>query len=293
MDLLQLEYFRALARGQHVTRVAAELGVAQPSLSRSIARLEQELGVALFDRSGRQLRLNRFGLVFLGAVTRALGSLDDGKREVRDMAGLQAGQVAIAATTLRWIPELLEVFARQHPGIHFRLIQSETQTMLRQLESGDIDLGLTSQPPVGQGIRWQPVLTEELLLAVPSKHRLAQRRSVDLADVRDEPFVSLKRGYDTRDLTDAFCLQAGFTPKSVCEVDEPAAIRALVRAGLGIAFLPEASWRTTGEEEPLPVHIERPKCERSLGLVWREDRYLSVAAREFRAFVINYFAAMR
>jgi DNA-binding transcriptional LysR family regulator len=293
MDLLQLEYFCALARTQHVTRAAAELGVAQPSLSRSIARLEQDLGVPLFDRQGRLLRLNRFGVAFLGAVTRALSQLEEGRREVTDIAGLQQGQIAIAATTLRWIPEVLQSFRRQHPRVRFRLIQSETEAMRRQLEAGEIDLGLTSQPMLGPNIRWQAVVTEEILLAVPAKHRLARRRRVDLSEVRDEPFVSLKRGYDTRDLTDGFCLQAGFTPRSVCEVDEPAAIRALVRAGLGIAFLPEASWRTTGEDEPLPVHIGRPRCERSLGLAWREDRYLSVAAREFRRFVVEYFADLR
>jgi DNA-binding transcriptional LysR family regulator len=131
-------------------------------------------------------------------------------------------------------------------------------------------------------------------LAVPATHRLAERGRIQLGEVADEPFISLKPGYDLRELTDQVCRQAGFAPRAVCEVDEPAAIRGLVRAGLGVAFLPAASWRwrVAGEPGPVPLQIEAPTCQRILRLAWRDDRYLSAAARQFRAFVIAYFARL-
>jgi DNA-binding transcriptional LysR family regulator len=292
VDLLQLRYFQVVARLQHMTRAAADLAVAQPSLSRTIARLEQELGVPLFDRQGRQIRLNHFGSAFLECVDRALAQLEDGRREVADLAGLEQGQVTLAATTLRWVPELLNTFRSRHPHVRFRLIQAETAAMRLQLERGESDLCLSGLPIEGPGIHSVPVLTEEIFLAVPSTHRLAERSSIRLGEVADEPFISLKPGYDMRDLTDQFCRQAGFAPQAVCEVDEPAAIRALVRAGLGVAFLPAASWRFVGEPEPVPLHVEAPSCQRILALAWREDRYLSAAARLFRQFMIDYFARL-
>jgi DNA-binding transcriptional LysR family regulator len=292
MDLLHLTYFQTVARLEHMTRAAGELAVAQPSLSRAIARLEQELGAPLFDRQGRQIRLNQFGRAFLGHVDRAMAQLEDGRREVADLAGLERGQVALAATTLRWVSELLNAFLSRHPHVRFRLIQVETAAMRQQLERGGSDLCLSALPIEGSGIQSVPVLTEEIFLAVPATHRLAERGSIPLGAVADEPFISLKPGYDLRDLTDQFCGQAGFVPQSVCEVNEPAAIRGLVRAGLGVAFLPAASWRAVGEPDPVPLHIEAPTCQRILHLAWRDDRYLSVAARQFRAFVIAYFARL-
>ena len=292
MDLLQLRHFQAAARREHVTRAAAELAVAQPSLSRTIAQLEAELGVPLFDRHGRQIRLNPFGRAFLGAVDRALAELEAGRREVADLAGQAHGEVVLAATTLRWMPELVRAFRAEHPGVRFRLVQSATAAMRQQLERGEVDVCLTALPLDGTGLAWVPLLSEEILLAVPHGHRLAGRERIDLAEVADEPFISLKRGYDLRDLTDQLCQSAGFVPQAVCELDEPTAIRGLVQAGLGVAFLPAASWRVSGSADPVPLHIRTPICQRTLGLAWRTDRYQSVAARQARDFLIASFARL-
>ena len=292
MDLLQLEYFRTVARHEHMTRAAEELGIAQSGLSKTIGRLEADLGVPLFDRRGRQIHLNQFGRAFLGRADRALAQLEDGRREVSDLAGLEQGQVSFAATTLRMVPEFLHAFLAEHPHIRFRLTQAETPAMRRQLERGETDLCLTSLPIEGPGMQSVPVLTDEIFLAVPSAHPLAKRDSIQLGEVAGEPFISLKLGYDLRELTDEFCRQAGFSPHVVCEVDEPAAIRGLVKAGLGVAFLPAVSWRAGVEPGPAPLHITAPTCQRMLRLTWRDYRYLSVAAQQFRAFVIEYFARL-
>ena len=174
MDLLQLRYFQAVARHQHVSRAAAELRVAQPALSRAIARLEAELGVPLFDRRGRRVRLNRFGAMFLVRADRALDELDQGQHELRDAAGLAQGTVAVAAETLRTLSGLVAGFLTGHPGVSFRLFQSPAPAMAAQLQAGEVDLCLASQPLPGPGLASAELLSEEVLLAVPPSHRLSR-----------------------------------------------------------------------------------------------------------------------
>jgi DNA-binding transcriptional LysR family regulator len=292
MDLLQLHYFRTVARLEHVTRAAEELRGAQPALSKTIARLEAELGVPLFDRRGRRVALNACGRAFLRHVQRVFREVEDGRQELADLAGLARGTVTVAATTLRLLPDLLGAFLECHPGVKFRLTQASTAEMQEQLVSGEIDLCLASAPIVGPAIRSVALFTEDILLAVPPRHRLAGRGRIPLREVAAEPFISAKRGYWSRDLTDDACRQAGFIPDTICEGDEPGAIRSLVAAGLGIAFLPTSARRASTGPEVAWLHITEPVCQRTVSLVWREERYLSAAARRFQQFVMEYFASI-
>jgi LysR family transcriptional regulator, transcription activator of glutamate synthase operon len=292
MELLQLHYFRTVARLEHVTRAAEELTVAQPALSKTIARLEAELGVSLFDRRGRRVSLNTCGRAFLRHVERIFMEMEEGRQELADLTGLERGTVTVAATTLRLLPDLLGAFLDRHPGINFRLSQASTAEMQAWLVSGEIDLCLASVPVTGSAIRSVALFTEEILLAVPPRHRLAGRGRIALGEVAAEPFISAKRGYWSRDLTDDACRQAGFIPDIICEGDEPGAIRNLVAAGLGVAFLPTSSRRAGAGPEVAWLHITEPVCQRTVSLVWREDRYLSAAVRRFQQFAVEYFAAV-
>ncbi|HEY1176897.1 MAG TPA: LysR family transcriptional regulator, partial [Phytomonospora sp.] len=152
MDLLQLRYFRAVARKEHISRAAEELRVAQPSLSRTIARLEDELGVPLFDRKGRRIVLNRYGAAFLDRVERALRELDDGRRELAELAGFDAGDVAIASETLLSLTALLTGFVKAHPGVRVGLRQAAPAEMSRWLREGVVHVCMASQPLTGPGL---------------------------------------------------------------------------------------------------------------------------------------------
>ena len=178
VDLLQLRYFQAVAHHQHVSRAAAELHVAQPALSRSIARLETELGVPLFDRHGRRVQLNRFGTLFLARVARAIGELDQGQHELHDAAGLTQGVVAIAAETLRTVTDLTARFLTGHPGVSLQLYQSPAPVMSAQLQAGEVNLCVASQRLDGPALHSVELLSEEVLLAVPPSHRLARQTRV-------------------------------------------------------------------------------------------------------------------
>ncbi|HVU68056.1 MAG TPA: LysR family transcriptional regulator [Ktedonobacteraceae bacterium] len=294
MDLLQLKYFQVVAQLEHMTRAAEKLYLAQPSLSQSIARLEEELGVPLFDRQGRRIHLNQFGRAFLKRVERIFLELEEGKREVADMAGLEHGSIALAVASTQPLPELLSGFLARYPRVRFRLFQQQSlTTVVQQLERGEIDLCISSPPIEQPGITWVPLLTEELFLLVPAGHRLAARDSIRLIEAAREPFICLKPGHGLRDLMDDLCKQAGFEPDIAFEGDETATVRGLVTAGLGVTFVAGKSWQSRTSDQPFAMlHIEEPVCQRTIGLAWLEDRYLSEASRRFREFVIEYFSSL-
>ena len=289
MDLLQLRYFQAVARHQHVSRAAEELRVAQPSLSRTIARLEADLGVPLFDRHGRRLVLNRFGAAFLARVDAALDELGQGRKELDDLAGLEHGSVAVAAETLLLVSDLLAGFLAEHPGIGFRLYQSPAPAMAGLLHADQVDFCLASQPLDDDSLEAAELYSEEALLAVPPAHRLAGRERAGLDDLTDEVFVVTRPGYWHRALVDRLFADAGRQPVIGCETDEPAAIPALVAAGLGAALLPAMSRRENPRRDLAWLHLDVPDCRRTLRLTWRRGVYLSAAARAFRDAATAWF----
>jgi DNA-binding transcriptional LysR family regulator len=289
MDLLQLRYFQAVARREHLSQAAAELRIAQPSLSRAIARLEADLGVPLFDRVGRGLRLNRFGAGFLRRVDRALRELDDARRELTDAAGLDHGSIAVAAETLLTLTGVLTEFRAEHPGVDIRLYQSSAAAMARQLRTGEVDLCFASQSLPGPDLRTLELLREDVLLAVPPGHRLAGRERVRLEEVADEQFVTTRPGYWPRELADRLFAAAGLQPKYSCESDEPGATGYLISAGLGVGLVPEYASRVSTNVPGSGLYLDVPDCHRVLALVWRADTYVSAAAQRLTEFASDYF----
>ncbi|ANN17299.1 LysR family transcriptional regulator [Amycolatopsis orientalis] len=291
MDLLALRYFQTVARLEHVGRAAEKLRVAQPSLSRTLARLENELGVPLFDRHGRRIRLNRFGAAFLRRVDRVLAELDDARQELDDAAGWERGTVTVAAESLLVLTEPVRTFVPGHPLVDVRLSQASAAGMTEKLRSGEVDLCVTSQPLSGNDIRSRVLLDEPVMLCVPSGHRLAGRRRVGLADLAGEPFLTTRPGYWQRALAEHLFAKAGLELQIVCEGDEAAVLFQLVDAGLGIAFVPSLGLRADVSTTVVWLGVDDPECRRVLSVAWREDTYLSAAARRFRDHTVEHFRA--
>ncbi|GGS14736.1 transcriptional regulator [Streptomyces aureoverticillatus] len=289
MDLLQLRYFQTVARFEHISRAAEELRVAQPSLSRTLARLEAELGTPLFDRQGRRIRLNPYGAMFLRHVDRALSELDDGRRALRDARDTGLGRVSVASETLLTVTHLLGSFRADHPGADVRLYQSNAAEMSRQLRAGEVDFCVASQPLTGTNLESVELAREEVLLAVPPGHWLDGRESVTIPEVADEPFVTTRPGQWQRTLLDQLFTAEGLTPRLSCEGDEPGASQDMISAGLGIGLIPAMS-RQAGTATRVPVawvHLDAPGCHRVLTLVRNRDTYLSEAALKFREFTTS------
>lgn len=293
MELLQLRYFRVVARREHMTKAAEELSIAQPSLSKTIRRLEQEIGVRLFDRQGRSLQLNRFGKAFLEHVDTLFSELEEGRRKVRDMAGLEQGEVSLCAASTYGLPDILHRFQMLHPAVRFHLSQCSLAEMPQRLETGACDFCFLSLPLVKPGIQWETLLTEELLLVVPAMHRLAEQESVPLSEVAHEAVVIEKIGSGLRDLVDISCQQAGFTLHPSYEIDEPAALFAFIEAQLGVGFTPEMMKKRAHEHMLRTLHLTHPTCQRYFGIAWHQKHFLSQAAQAFYQFVREYCAHLQ
>lgn len=291
MELLQLKYFQTVARLEHMTNAAKKLHIAQPALSMTIARLEEDLGVPLFDRTRRQIRLNTYGKAFLRKVDAALSLLDEGQREVRDLAGLERGTVAIATNALNRITQVIRAFRDRFPNVTFRIIEvapAETNRIADMLEDGTVDIGFSPTLFHRIGIQEHPVLQAEVLLAVPNEHRFAHKRSISLQQVAQDSFIEYKEGHPFREVNDHLCQIARIERKIMCEVEDPTALGNLVHAGLGVALVPKCKGEKSSDFTLL--HIEDSDCKRNFSISWYESRYQSKATSEFKTFVADYFA---
>lgn len=152
MELSQLKYFEIVAKHEHITRAAEELHIAQPSLSKAISRLEAELGVELFDRQGRNIKLNSFGRVFLKRVSKIFLELENGRQELADMSGLEQGRISLAWTSTLLLPRVLEGFLSIYPNVSFKQIVATTLEMKSQMEEGILDICISSPSVEGPGI---------------------------------------------------------------------------------------------------------------------------------------------
>ncbi|MXQ55761.1 LysR family transcriptional regulator [Shimazuella alba] len=289
MELLQLHYFRTVAQLEHMTKAAEELHIAQPALSQSISRLEKDLGVPLFDRKGRQIKLNSYGKIFLQKAETALKVLEEGQRELSDRAGMEYTSIYIVASAIDRLSGALKKFLSMHPKINFRITQASMDNMAQLIEDPEVDFCFTAVPIVRPGVFTIPVLKEEIFLGVPPGHRFANRSKISLSEAANEPFINYRKGYPFRIMNDTLCYEAGFSPNVVCEADDPGSIASLVRAGLGVAFVGSCKI----DDDLTKLRINEPACHRIYELVWLKDRYLSLAARNFRDFLVAYFLELQ
>lgn len=285
MDWEQLEYFRTAGRLQHVTRAAEQLGITQPALSRAIGRLERELGVSLFHHVGRSVRLTRPGEAFLTRVERALAEIEEGRRELSDLDGEVRGSLALGfLRTLgeEYVPRLVRRFREAQPDVRFSFTQNNGAALEQLLLSGDLDCAMVAGPVRDPRLRWTRVFEQEIVLIVARTHRLAARKTVRLADVAGEPFISFKPGHAIREVTDELCGAARFTPQIAFEGDESSGIAGFVAQGFGVALVPES--RSSAGVVALRL---TGGARRAMGLAWVRERYRSVAERAFATFVIE------
>ncbi|MCC2928384.1 LysR family transcriptional regulator [Bacillus sp. LBG-1-113] len=290
MEWEQLEYFQTLARIQHVTKAAETLSITQPALSRSIVRLENYLGVPLFDRQGRSITLNKYGERFLKRVDSIMKEFTEGREEIQSLLQPDQGEVSLGflhtlGTTI--VPNLIGAFKDQYPNVHFQLNQSHSNQLLDKLKSGELDLCLLASFPVESNIMWKPLWKEELFLFLPKHHVLATRQEITLNEIATEPFVLMKEGFALRVTIDHIFEQVNITPNIVFEGEEAATIAGFVAAGLGVSILPD--FKGLDQTNIAKVRISWPRFERAVGISWIGGKYLSPVAENFKQYIINQF----
>jgi DNA-binding transcriptional LysR family regulator len=288
----RLRQFVVVAREEHLTRAAESLGVPQPTLSRSIARLEADLGVPLFTRPGRSIRLTRHGGYLLDAAERALAALADTAEQLAGDASPSSGRVALGFLhTLggETVPRLLKDFRARYPLVRFTLVQDNAHGLLARLRDGEVDLCLTAPLPRSPDVRTHGLAEQRIDLFVPADHRLAARHraGMPLAEAADEDFIVMEPGYGLRTITDDLCRAAGFEPRITFEGEEADTARGLVGAGLGVSLLP-ATASSLADPSVVAVRITAPRAVRTVGIAWPDDRPVSAPAAAFRDFAVTY-----
>ena len=289
MELHQLEYFRALAHIKHFTNTSKAIAVSQPALSRSMAKLESELGVALFDRKDKHLDLTDAGRKFLEYVEKGLYQIEAGKKAIT-ATHANTGTVRLAFIQSLGgycVPQLLSQFREQYPQISFSLTQDNPLSLGEQLRDGKTDLCLCSAMVSVERVGWMYLCSEELYLVVHKNHPFASRKQVNLQEASSEQFIALEPAYNLRILANQFCDLAGFAPNIIFEGADVFSVAGLVRAQLGITILPKIPALESPELAFVPISF--PVCQRSIGIAWNTTSPLSEAASAFQKFILEKY----
>lgn len=286
MDLRQLRYFVAIADHRSFRGAADELRLAQPALSQQVQRLEAELGVALFDRSSRPVKVTDAGAHLVPLARSILSDVERARAEIRDFASEPRGRLAVGAmqylTSLE-LPDLLADFGRRHPAVELGLRVGTTGQLCDSLGLGDIDVVICHVDELGSRpeLTVEPLRVEELVFVIARDSSRAADGRATITSLAGEPLIAFHRGASIRDAMNAAFEHSGLTPKIAFEIgDMPTAVQLAAR-GLGVALVPRSiANRETGIAI---LGVAPTPLTRQVALVWRRDRHRSRALEAFRA----------
>ena len=241
MELHQLRYFCAVARAKSFTRAATEEGLAQPTLSHQIHKLETELGVPLLERLGRSVRLTHFGEDFLPRAQQILRGVEEAQMSLAALGEGVRGKLAIGVIPTimpYFLAPRIAGFAAQFPQVEVRLVEDVTARLVEGLQAGELDVVLASPPISNPDVVCSELFREQILLAVAANHRLASVETVELSEVRSERLLLLKEGHCFREQALATCTRAKAQFESTFESDQFSSLFPLVASGFGVSLVP-------------------------------------------------------
>lgn len=288
-NLRQLRYFVAVADHLSFTRAAQALHLSQPPLSQQIQALEEDLGVRLFDRTKRRVRLTEPGRLFLDEARKLLAQAESARVTVTQAAAGYGGRLRlgypVSVAFHRALPRALLEFARLAPGVQVELSEMYTSAQYEALLAGQIDVGFVRAQPAPtvwrrDVLRLRELDRERLLLAMPAAHPLASREAVAMRELADTPFVAQPGRYGTtlHDALTTLTNRAGFHPAIAQEAEQVTGLLALVSAGIGVALVP-ASLQAVKLEAVKLVQLTDREAFLMVGLATREDQHSPVLDR--------------
>jgi DNA-binding transcriptional LysR family regulator len=293
MDLRQLRYLVALAEKGSFTRAAASEHIAQPAVSQQIRRLEEELGLALVERTTRRVALTEAGELLVVRARRVMAELDAAEIELQALRGMKAGHVTIGAMHTMGpidVSLALALFSARHPDVQLTVREHSSEEMAEMLRVDELDLAFLSvtERVESHGLGLHQLVSEELVVLLPREHRLGRRRQVRMVELADESFISFREGARLRELLLSAGHQAGFEPRVTLESNESQRVRRLVSRGLGVAILPRSDGEGPGAEVAVAKLVD-PALTRDITLAWREGRRHAPAATEFLQLALDTF----
>lgn len=290
MELLQLKYFQVAAKTQNFSKAAEELNISQPSLSMTIAHLEDELNAKLFERKGRNIVINENGTAFLARVNAIFLEVENAKNQITEINGRQSKRISLATTSPRLLTGVLKEFLLKYSDVIINQKCETLENIEKRLQAGDIDFGLTVPAIRRDNIECKILKNDEVVLIVPESHPYANKKSINLMEAANDSFIALDNSYNFRKISDSVCISAGFTPNVEFEVDD-GLMNDMLSLQRGIALLPKYLIERPhiGKSHLKMLKIDSPDPQIQIGLSWHKQRYFSHETKTFRDFLIEYY----
>jgi DNA-binding transcriptional LysR family regulator len=286
----QLRVFEAVARLSSFTRAAEELHLTQPAVSMQVRQLEDEVGLPLFEKLGKQMRLTEAGRElhhYSRNINRSLQEMED---VFESLKGVNRGRlnIAVASTVNYFAPRLLAAFHELYPGIALRLDITNRERLVQQLQANSVDIVLMGQPPMGVDVESEAFMDNPLVVVAPPEHPLAAERQIELERLTEEVFLMREPGSGTRQAMERFFAEQGVSIRHGMQMTRNEAIKQAVRSGLGLSVVSLHTVELELETGRLVIlDVKGFPLERQWYLVYRRGRRLSPAARAFRQFVLE------
>jgi LysR family hydrogen peroxide-inducible transcriptional activator len=285
VELDQLRYFVAVARAGTFTRAAEQEGVTQPSLSQQVRKLENSLGVPLFERRGRSVRLTQAGERLLPQARALLRGAADARQSLAELANRVCGRLEVGAIPTimpYWLAPRITDFQSRYLEVEVHLVENLTTRLIEALQTGDLDVAIVSLPVSSPDIICSELFREELLFVLPNTHRLAALPRLDPHLIAGEHLLVLREGHCFRKDALAVCRRGLREPDAVFESDQFSSVFALVASGFGITVAPKMATREASECRCIPI---RGNPSRRVGYAQIRRPHLPPAQRVFIAWL--------
>ncbi|MEG0472423.1 MAG: LysR family transcriptional regulator [Solibacillus sp.] len=286
MELRDLRNFIAVVQSGSYTRAANQSFVSQPSLSKSIKRLEEEINIKLLERSTRYVRLTDAGRIVFDQAKKAVLALDEMPVLLNDLKQMHTGSVTVGIPSLvstLFFPTLARKFHERYPHVKLDLTERGAKLIGELVDNGEVNIGFVVLPANESLFNVQPFIEDDFALIVHKEHPLAKCEVVSLEDLKDEQFIVFSEEYSLHDLVIHACTKAGFIPTIAYKSSQWDLIVELVASRLGITILPRSIFEKQKHSDIQIIELQEQMLWR-LGVITKKDAYLSVAAKEFLSF---------
>ncbi|XJZ27902.1 cidABC operon transcriptional activator CidR [Bacillota bacterium Lsc_1132] len=286
MDIKHLQYFIEVTNFKSFSRAADHLFITQPTISKMIKNLEEELGAALFDRSRKQVTLTDAGRIILEQAKLIDKAFKNLEMELNNLLGLKKGHIRIGLPPIFDAHVFLKImgsFHDKYPGITFEIMEDGSKKIEEDVSNNLLDVGVIVLPTNNNLFEHFSFMEEDLKLILHLSHPLADRTEIDLAELTNESFILFNKDFVMHDRIISSCNSAGFSPHIISESSQWSFIEEMVACKLGISLLPESICSHLGKAVR-SVKVVNPSIRWNLAIIWGKNQYLPYAAKEWLQF---------
>jgi DNA-binding transcriptional LysR family regulator len=283
MDIKQLQYFIEVAKWNSFTRAAEQLFITQPTISKMIKNLEDELGITLFNRSRKKLILTDAGKVIYEQAKLVDKAFHNIETEMDNLLELKKGHIRIGLPPIfdpTLFPKLVGSFHEKYPAISFELMESGSKKIEEEVENHQLDIGVVVLPTNNNVFEYFSFMEEDFMLIIHPEHKIAIQKEVNLSDLREESFIIFNKDFVLHDRIISSCNQAGFDPHIISESSQWSFIEEMVACKLGVSLLPKSICSHL-TQKVRTIKVVNPSIGWNLAIIWNKDQYLSYAAKEW------------